>query len=129
MGWREWNLFGRTSEDEYRANLAGMNTFFGAVLGFVLADVETRSTLDFAQLLLFSATIVISILYVSASPKRWLYAALTLFFIWALPKVTNPDTGSVERLQVTLAVWTAMTIALEAVMLWTRATASRAPKD
>ena len=112
-------LFGmRVTGDEYRANLAGMNTFFGAVLGFVLADVATTNLLDFARLLLVTGAIVVSILYVSASPQRWTYAALTLVLIWSLPKLTQLPAGSTGRLQVTLAVWTGMTIFVEALWWW-----------
>ena len=35
-----------------------MNTFFGAVLGFVLADVKVPDMIGFAQLLMFTAAIV-----------------------------------------------------------------------
>jgi hypothetical protein len=41
----------RVTEEEYRANLTGMNTFFGAVLGFVLADAKTESLIGFGHLL------------------------------------------------------------------------------
>lgn len=106
----------RVTDEEYRANLNGMNTFFGAVLGFVLADVTVPRMIDFAQLLMFTAAIVIGILYVSASPRRWLYAAFNLLMIWLLPTVLPRDTGDIGRLQVTLAVWTGMTIFLELIM-------------
>ena len=111
------NLWGwsRISEGEYRANLNGLNTFFGAVLGFVLSDVATTNLREFALVLLFTAAIVVSILYVSASRQRWMYAALTFVFIWALPRLL-PDHGvNAGRLQVTLAIWTVMTVFVEAV--------------
>jgi hypothetical protein len=108
------------TEDEYRANLNGMNTFFGAVLGFVLTDVQTATLVDFAQLLIFTAALVIGILYVSASSQRWLYAALNLLLIWALPGVLPEGAGNAGRLQVTLAVWTFMTIGVEAWWSWQR---------
>jgi hypothetical protein len=68
-------------EDEYRANLTGLNTFFGTVIGFVLTDVTTANPASFPQLLIFTAAIVIGVLYISASPHRWLYGALNLLFI------------------------------------------------
>lgn len=112
MGWS------RVTEDEYRANLNGMNTFFGAVIGFVLADVTTSDLASFAQLLVFTAAIVIGVLYISASPQRWLYGVLNLLFIWALPRVLEDRAGDAGRLQITLATWTLMTIGLEALRAW-----------
>jgi hypothetical protein len=112
--------------DEYRANLNGMNTFFGAVLGFVLSDVATANLREFAQLLLVTAAIVVSILYVSASPKRWMYAALSFVFIWAFPRLLADQGASAGRLQVTLAVWTGMTIFVEALWWWQQRRDARA---
>jgi hypothetical protein len=112
-----WN-WSRVTEEEYRANLTGMNTFFGAVLGFVLADIETAELFDFAHLLVLTAAIVISILYISVSPRRWFYAALTLFLIWGLPRLLEQNEQQVGRLQVTLAVWTLMSTVLEAWWAW-----------
>lgn len=111
----------RVTEEEYRANLTGMNTFFGAVLGFVLADVTTPKLLDFAQLLIITAAIVISILYISVSARRWFYAALTLFLIWGLPHLLDSEGSELGRLQVTLAVWTLMATFIEAWWAWQRA--------
>jgi hypothetical protein len=106
------------TDSEYRANLAGMNTFFGAVLGFVLADVAVVNLREFAQLLMFTAAIVIGILYVSASKQRWLYAAFNLIFIWFLPRLLSNDAGDPGRLQVTLATWAVMTMLLEGLWSW-----------
>jgi hypothetical protein len=111
----KWS-WSRVTEEEYRANLTGMNTFFGAVLGFVLSGVETPNLRDFAQLLFMVAGLVISILYVSASAQRWLYAVMTLLLIGALPHILDDVRGELGRLQVTLAVWLGMTVLLEA--LW-----------
>ena len=107
----------RVTDEEYRANINGMNTFFGAVLGFVLADVKVPDLLGFAQLLMFTAAIVIGILYVSASSRRWLYAAFNLVLIWGLPRVLREDAQELGRLQVTLAVWTGLTIFLELIKM------------
>ncbi|HVF82661.1 MAG TPA: hypothetical protein VM913_00625 [Sphingomicrobium sp.] len=108
----------RVTEEEYRANLTGMNTFFGAVIGFVLADVTTSDLAGFAQLLVLTAAIVIGILYISASPRRWLYGAFNLLFIYALPVVLDEGAGNAGRLQITLATWTLMTIGVEALWAW-----------
>jgi hypothetical protein len=108
----------RVTEEEYRANLTGMNTFFGAVLGFVLADAETESLIGFARLLFLSATVVISILYVSASNHRWLYAGMTMLMILALPRLLDDSARGLGRLQVTLALWLLLTVAVEALWAW-----------
>ena len=120
-----WN-WSRVTEDEYRANVTGMNTFFGAVIGFVLADVTTPTLMDFAVLLVFTAGIVIGILYVSASPYRWWYVLLNLLLIWRLPTIMEDSSGDFGRLQVTLAVWTVMTTFVEALLAWQQRRDARA---
>lgn len=101
------------TESEYRANLTGMNTFFGAVLGFVISDVKATTDLDFALFLIFTAGVVISILYISASKHRLLYSALTLGLVYLLPHTFDERIEVPPRLQIALAVWTIMTIAVE----------------
>jgi len=105
------------SESEYRANLAGLNTFFGAVLGFVLAGIDRLDTMDFAIVLLLVSGIVVTILYISASRWRLLHAATALVFILVLPVVVAPilDPGAAlpDKLQPTLGVWALMTILVE----------------
>ena len=105
------------TEGEYAAHQAGMNTFFGAVLGFVMAGSERLDSLEFAILLLFVAGIVISILYVSASPHKWMYAILTLALIAILPRTFAPILEKGEqlpdKLQATLLIWTLISIAVE----------------
>jgi len=105
------------SESEYRANLAGLNTFFGAVLGFVLAGIDRLDTMDFAIVLLLTSGIVVTILYISASRWRLLHAATALAFILVLPAVVAPilDSGVTlpDKLQPTLGVWALMTILVE----------------
>lgn len=58
------------STGEYQANLSGMNTFFGAVLGFVLTGTEKLNSWQFGVVLLLLAATVISILYISNSRYR-----------------------------------------------------------
>lgn len=105
------------SHAEYRANLQGLNIFFGAVLGFVLAGTESLESWRFAFLLLISAGIVVSILYISASSRRLAYAGFTLAVIAALPLIADGAVLGAEelppKLQPTLAVWVAMTILIE----------------
>ena len=106
-----------TTESEYAAHLAALNTFFGAVLGFVLAGTERLDSFEFAILLIFVASIVISILYVAASAHKVVYGLLTLALIAMLPRVIAPMLDQGEqlpgKLQATLLVWTLLSIAVE----------------
>ena len=107
----------RMSHGEYRANITGLNIFFGAVLGFVLAGTETLEPLPFALLLAMTAGVVISILYITASDKRLSYAIMTLVLIalmsqWADPLLPK-DADLPSKLQPTLAIWALMTIFVE----------------
>ena len=105
------------TESEYRANHTGMNTFFGAVLGFVMAGTERLDSEEFALVLSIVSGIVISILYVSASSKKLVYAVLTIVLILLLPRLIEPslDQGEhiPEKLQPTLLVWTLLSILVE----------------
>lgn len=107
----------RMTHGEYRANIAGLNIFFGAVLGFVLAGTEALDALPFAWLLAMTAGAVISILYINSSERRVVYALLALFLIftmdrWAEPVL--PDGFELpSKLQPTLAVWALLTMFVE----------------
>lgn len=103
----------RPTESEYRANLTGLNTFFGAVLGFVISDVERLDTWQFAHVLLSCSAAVIAILYVSASKHRVVYALVTAGLIFALPAMMPDGVAPPDKLQATLAVWAALTFAVE----------------
>ncbi|QIL01728.1 hypothetical protein G7078_02285 [Sphingomonas sinipercae] len=105
------------TESEVAANHAGMNTFFGAVLGFVMAGTEKLDNVEFAYMLFMVAGVVISILYVSASRQKIVYAALSVGLILLLPKVFSPvfEAGESvpEKLQPTLLMWVAMALFVE----------------
>lgn len=106
----------RMSDREYRANLDGLNMFFGAVLGVVLSGTEGLSSTQFATLLVLSASTVVTILYVSASARRLSYAALGVLAVAGLPIVTSRMIGPntiPAHLQPTLAVWLAFVILVE----------------
>lgn len=106
------------SHNEYRANIAGLNIFFGAVLGMVMAGAEALDGRNFAVLLLITAGIVIAILYISASRRRIVYAMLAGVLIAALPFVFGVLSlgGSLpDKLQPTLAVWALMMTVIEFV--------------
>ena len=62
------------SHEEYEANLAGMNIFFGAIIGVVMADVKGVDGFEYAFMLLIAASFVVTLLYISASKKRLTYA-------------------------------------------------------
>ena len=105
------------TDSEVAANHAGMNTFFGAVLGFVMAGSENLDQLEFAYMLMVVAATVISILYVSASRQKVAYAAVSVAAILLLPRtvgaVLEKGEGIPPKLQATLLVWTAMSILVE----------------
>ncbi|MDF7776793.1 hypothetical protein P1X14_16170 [Sphingomonas sp. AOB5] len=109
--------WGQMTEAEYRANLNGLGIFFGAVLGFVMAGTETLGVRDFAFTLFFTATLVISILYVNSSRSRISYTLMTAGLIAALPfvleTVLSPGAQIPPRLQPTLAVWLGIAIVVE----------------
>lgn len=108
---------GRMSANEYRANLNGLNMFFGAVLGLVLTGTEKMPEWQFGALLCMLAGIVITILFISSSRHRVAYALLALFYTLTLPWMTDfifhahdvlPD-----KIRPTLLAWTLMTILIE----------------
>jgi hypothetical protein len=105
------------TESEYRANLTGLNTFFGAVLGFVMAGTERLDATEFAYVLFIVSGAVISILYVHASSQKIAYSVLTIILIAALPYIVSNmlDEGEAlpEKLQPTLLVWAALSIVVE----------------
>jgi hypothetical protein len=108
--------FGRMTNGEYRANIEGMNIFFGAVLGIVLGGTDAIPAFDFAFLLLTAAATVISILYISSSENRYTYIALTAFIIAFLPRIIESiiaPARAPDHLQPTLAVWALMVTIVE----------------
>lgn len=108
----------RVTAREARANIAGLNIVFGAVLGFVLASTETMITRDYIFTLFTSATLATVILYVSHSKHRLVYAAIGIGFVSFLPDLLNEqffsDASRIpEKLQPTFAVWLMMTLLVE----------------
>lgn len=102
----------RITESEYRANMSGLNIFFGAVLGFVITGAERLAPLSFAILLVLCAGIVVSILYISAARRPIFYILFSAVLIAVLPRICDPLFASDEelpaKLQPALAVWAAM---------------------
>jgi len=109
------------SVGEYRANLNGLNMFFGAVLGFVLTGTEQLNSWQFALVLAMLAGVVVSILYISSSRDRVAYSICTVLLALILPKVLDillEGHGVVpDKVQPTLLVWTFATIVVE---FWSR---------
>ena len=105
----------RITDGEYEANVRGMNIVFGAVLGFVLADASELPPLDFAIVLMLSASVVVTILYLSHSEYKLFYVATAGIAIAVLPHVLNEQFGIVRipQLQPTLAVWALMVLIVE----------------
>lgn len=114
---RPFSEYFLVNESEYRANLAALNTFFGAVLGFVLAGIDRLDTVDFAIVLMIVSGIVVAILYISASRWRFVHAASAIAIILLLPRIVAPilDHGVSlpDKLQPTLGVWALMSILVE----------------
>jgi len=112
---------GRMSAGEYQANLNGLNMFFGAVLGFVLAGTEKLSNLQFGFVLFFLAGIVITILFISSSRSRIAYSALALAYAATFPEIIDFLLKGQDlvpgKIRPTLLVWTLMTIMVE---FWAR---------
>lgn len=102
---------------EYRANLQGLNVFFGAVLGVVMAGAERLSAWDYGMTLLLVASLVITILYISSSKHRLIYSVYALIAIAILPRLADElvegKIASLDYIQVTLLVWALMAILVE----------------
>ena len=105
------------SADEYRANINGLNIFFGAVLGFVLAGTEKLSNQQFGLVLFVLATAVTTILYISSSRNRIIYSAVALAYAMAFPEIIDFVLKGQDlvpgKIRPTLLVWTLMTIGVE----------------
>ncbi len=101
------------SPDEHRANLNGLNMFFGAVLGFVITGIEQIEGIQFAVVLALCSAIVMCILYVSASRNRWIWAAVAAVFILAIPRFMPDGMAAPQKLQPTFAVWLLLTVFVE----------------
>jgi hypothetical protein len=107
----------RMTEREYRANIDGLNIFFGAVLGFVLAGAERLNDFWFGVLLALTAGIVVSILYITASKQRLAYSVLSLVLIASMGSWLEeflPGASSIPaKLQPCLLVWALLTMSVE----------------
>ncbi len=112
---------GRMSANEYRANLNGLNMFFGAVLGLALTGTEKLNALQFGVILAGLAGIVISILYISSSRSRVAYSIYALVSALIFPELMDHllrGHGLVpDKIRPTLLVWTLMTVCVE---FWAR---------
>jgi len=104
--WAAMVGLGRMTDREYRANMNGLNMFFGAVLGLALTGVLTMV-----------AGAVISILYISSSRHRAAYAAYAVLVSATFPELVgvlfhDPDIVP-DKIRPTLLVWAGMTIMVE----------------
>ncbi len=108
---------GKMSQGEYNANINGINMFFGAVLGVVLGGIEKLTQFQFGVVLFLLAGNVISILFISGSRHRLVYAVYTIIISLTTPTVIDlmlRTKGAVPSQVVpTLLAWTIMTIAVE----------------
>lgn len=112
---------GKMSDGEYRANLNGINMFFGAVLGVVLAGIEKLNAYQFGFVLVTLAGIVTSIMFISGSRHRFLYALYAIAITLATPRlmdlILRTKDAIPDKVVPTLLAWTLMTIVVE---FWAR---------
>lgn len=108
---------GKMTGDEYQANLNGLNMFFGAVLGLALTGTEKLGNWQFGVVLAMLAGIVVSILFISSSRHRVVYAIYTVVLVLSFPGMADLMLKGHDvipgKVQPTLIVWTAMTILVE----------------
>jgi len=105
------------TEQEYRANVDGMNIVFGAVLGFVLVGAEGLPVKEFAITLILSVAIVVMILYLGSSEYKLSHGVIAAISIFFLPDIAGGvlRLAHVPKLQPTLAIWPSMVVAVELV--------------
>jgi hypothetical protein len=112
---------GRLSAGEYQANLSGLNMFFGAVLGLVLAGTEALNDIQFGFVLLGLASVVITILYISSSKRRTSYSGLALLYAVLFPElmevILRTPHAVPGKIRPTLIVWVLLTMLVE---FWAR---------
>lgn len=108
---------GKMSAGEYKANLNGINMFFGAVLGVVLAGMEKLDSLQFGFALMIMAGNVTSIMFITGSRHRVMYAIFTLTTAFMTPVILETVLRSKDavpnKLLPTLLAWALMTILVE----------------
>jgi len=107
----------RMTPGEYRANVDGLNLFFGAVLGVVMATTDRLGARDFAVTLIVTATLVVTLLYVSSGRHRFAYALFAAAVLAFLPRILGPlladPAGMPPHLQPTLLVWLGFIVLVE----------------
>jgi len=109
------------THDEYKANINGLNIFFGAILGVVMADANISSALEYSISLVVIASFIIMLLYINVSEHRLLYAVsavLILLVVWFKiyqgGQFASIDNAWLEqRLLPTLSVWLGMIVVVE----------------
>lgn len=109
------------SDKEYKANLSGMNIFFGAIIGVVMASYESSSPLLYIAVLMFSASLVIIMLYISASKRRIVYSTMAMLlvgYLWFLALSDSyffdfDPTWLKSKYLPTMSAWLAMILFIE----------------
>lgn len=106
---------------EYKANISGINIFFGAIIGVVMAELSLQSPITYSLLLIQVASFIVLVLYISASKHRLYYfffSVSILLVTWI--KVSNRDefygidvVWLENRLLPTLSVWLFMIASIE----------------
>jgi hypothetical protein len=82
---------------EYAANKSGLNIFFGAIIGVIMADVESLGAAQYSILLVATASLVVTLLFIGASRRPLIYFLVAAFFLFSVY-------GSMERYESELGV-------------------------
>lgn len=112
---------GVMTQEEYEANKNGVNIFFGAVMGIVIADAPNLSAIDYGLALTIGASMVVTLLYISASTRKiffTLYAATMIISLWAIVQFSDLlpadiATWVINRPLPAFAVWFLFCITIE----------------
>ena len=121
--WMErWNEANRRSmqmtDREVAATVQAMNLFFGAVIGFILADIQDIATRDYVIVLIITVSVVMAILWLSQSHRR-LYSVFSLAIslgLYAWVDLANPagfGDNIPDKMLPTLAVWSMLAVGTE----------------
>ncbi len=106
-----------STESEYRSNLTGLSTFFGAVLGFVMPEPSASMAWNSPMSCSWSAGPSSRSWYVHASSQKIIYSVLTFLLIAALPyilaNVLDQGESLPDKLEPTLFEWALLSVVVE----------------
>lgn len=106
----------KLTRKEYDASINALNLFFGAVIGVSLGSIDEIATREYVILLISTATVVTTILFVSYSDRRhWsiLLMLVALVVLWWIGASKDNLLVLPSKLMPTLGVWASMAIVTE----------------